>query len=47
MLWDGINPVFGVRVRLDLLLVFVIFDRNVKLETLSLMEARLHDSVSW
>lgn len=46
MLWDGIDPVLRHRVRLDLLLVLVVLERDVELEALGLVEACLHDSVA-
>ena len=46
MLGNGIDPVLGVRVSLDLLLVLVVLKSDIELKAVALTEAGLHDCIS-
>ena len=45
MIWNRVDPVFSVRIRLDLLLILVKLQSDIELEALCLSEPCLHHSV--
>ena len=46
VLWDGIDPIFSVRLCLDNLLLLVVLEGDVELEAHLLKESSLHDRIS-
>ena len=45
VLRDGIDPIFSMRVRLDLFLFLIVLEGYIELEAFGFLESRLHDSI--